>query len=173
MLAAAHSRFRQLLRCFDKIDGGLTGEAVRPPSYVRSQLYRFGPSREKARWTWITPGSLFSALTWLLLTIAFGFYLTRIADYGATYGSLGAIIALLTWIYLSAYVLIVGAELNSEVEHQTRIDTTTGAPEPLGHRGAWAADNVVESSDPDKEVANTGSGPSLGSAGPPVPTQEK
>ena len=140
---------------------------------VAATLYRFGPSREKARWTWITPGSLFSALTWLLLTIAFGFYLTRITDYEATYGSLGAIIALLTWIYLSAYVLIVGAELNSEVEHQTRFDTTTGAPEPLGHRGAWAADNVVESSDPDKEVANTGSGPSLGAAGPPVPTQEK
>ncbi|URD60746.1 YihY/virulence factor BrkB family protein [Sphingomonas sp. KRR8] len=139
---------------------------------VAATLYRFGPAREKARWAWITPGSLFTAVTWLLLTLAFGFYLTSIANYEATYGSLGAMIALLTWIYLSAYVLIVGAELNSEVEHQTRIDTTTGAPEPLGSRGAWAADNVVESSDPDREVASTGSGPSLGDAGPPLPAQD-
>jgi membrane protein len=111
---------------------------------VAATLYRFAPSREDARWEWITPGSLAAAVTWMLLTVAFGFYVTRLTDYNATYGSLGAIIGLLTWIYLSAYVFVFGAELNSEMEHQTAHDSTTGPPEPMGRRGAWAADNVAE-----------------------------
>jgi membrane protein len=110
---------------------------------VASMLYRFGPSREEAKWKWITPGSLFAALTWLVLTWAFGIYVGRFTNYHATYGSLGAVVALLTWMYLSAYAFIVGAELNSEIEHQTAKDSTTGSPEPLGDRGAWAADNVA------------------------------
>jgi membrane protein len=110
---------------------------------IASTLYRFGPSREKAQWKWITPGSLFAALTWLLLTWAFGIYVGRITNYHATYGSLGAVVALLTWMYLSAYAFIFGAELNSEIEHQTASDSTTGRPEPMGDRGAWAADNVA------------------------------
>ena len=110
---------------------------------VASVLYRFGPSREEAKWNWITPGSLFAALTWLVLTWAFGVYVGHFTNYHATYGSLGAVVALLTWMYLSAYAFIVGAELNSEIEHQTAKDSTTGSPEPLGDRGAWAADNVA------------------------------
>jgi len=110
---------------------------------VASILYRFGPSREDAKWKWITPGSLFVALAWLLLTVAFGFYVSHFTNYHASYGSLGAVVALLTWMYLSAYAFVFGAELNSEIEHQTAKDSTTGKPEPLGHRGAWAADNVA------------------------------
>ena len=110
---------------------------------VAATLYRFGPSREDARWEWITPGSSFSAVTWLLLTILFGLWVGTVSDYSATYGSLGATVGLLTWMYLSAYVFILGAELNSEIEHQTAKDSTTGKPEPLGSRGAWAADNVA------------------------------
>jgi membrane protein len=110
---------------------------------VASVLYRFGPSREDAKWKWITPGSTFAATTWLLLTIAFGFYVSHFTNYHASYGSLGAVVALLTWIYLSAYTFMVGAELNSEIEHQTAKDSTTGSPEPMGDRGAWAADNVA------------------------------
>ena len=106
-------------------------------------LYRFGPSREDARWSWITPGTMFAAAAWLLLTTAFGYYVTNISNYSATYGSLGAVVALLMWLYLSAYVFVVGAELNSEIEHQTAKDSTTGKPQPLGKRGAWAADNVA------------------------------
>ena len=139
---------------------------------LAATLYRIAPSREKARWQWITPGSLFSAMAWLTLTLLFGFYLTSIANYEASYGSLSAIIALLTWTYLSAYVLLVGGELNSEVEHQTAIDSTTGAPEPIGKRGAWAADHVVSENDPAKEIAQTGDAPSLEVAGPPLPTPE-
>lgn len=107
-------------------------------------LYRFGPSRAKPRWTWITPGSLLAALLWLALTLGFGAYVRYVGRFDATYGSLGAIVALLTWLYLSAYVLLFGAELNSELEHQTEHDTTTGAPQPLGQRRAWVADNVAE-----------------------------
>jgi membrane protein len=110
---------------------------------IASTLYRFGPSREDARWKWITPGSLFAAGTWLLLTWAFGLYVTHFTNYRASYGSLGAVVALLTWMYLSAYAFVFGAELNSEIEHQTAKDSTTGSPEPMGQRGAWAADNVA------------------------------
>ena len=138
---------------------------------IAATLYRYAPSRENARWDWITPGSLFTAFTWVLLTLGFGYYVTSVADYNATYGSLGAVIALLTWMYLSAYVLVIGAELNSEIEHQTAKDSTTGAPRPMGERGAWAADHVARGEDPEKQVraANKDS-PSIGDAGPPVPT---
>jgi membrane protein len=108
-----------------------------------SALYRFVPSREEARWVWITAGSIFAAAVWLLLTAAFGFYVSNLTNFTATYGSLGALAALQTWLYLSAYVLIIGAELNSEIEHQTSADSTVGPEQPLGHRGAWAADNVA------------------------------
>jgi membrane protein len=110
---------------------------------VAATLYRFGPSREDAKWKWITPGSVFTAITWLILTLLFGFYVSNLTNYSATYGSLGAVVALLTWLYLSAYAFVFGAELNSEIEHQTAKDSTTGSPEPMGERGAWAADNVA------------------------------
>jgi membrane protein len=107
-------------------------------------LYRYGPSRQDARWRWLTPGSLLFAIGWVLLTLGFGFYVANFGDYGATYGSLGAVVVLLTWMYLSAYALLFGAELNSELEHQTARDTTSGPEAPLGQRGAWAADHVAD-----------------------------
>lgn len=110
---------------------------------IAATLYRYAPAREDAQWRWITPGSAFAAIAWLVLTSLFAFYLARFANYRASYGSLGAVVAMLTWMYLSAYTFLVGAELNSEIEHQTAKDSTTGAPEPLGERGAWAADNVA------------------------------
>jgi membrane protein len=106
-------------------------------------MFRYAPSRDKARWEWLTPGSLFFAIIWILLTLAFGFYVSQFGNYGATYGSLSAVVVLLTWLYLSSYVLLFGAELNSELEHQTEKDTTAGADQPLGTRGAWAADHVA------------------------------
>ena len=134
---------------------------------IAGGLYRFGPSREDARWEWITPGSLFTATVWLGLSVAFGFYVTRLTNYSATYGSIAAIVMLLTWMYLSAYVFLFGAELNAELEHQTARDSTTGEPEPLGERGAWAADHVAgDSGDREAEA-----GPSLAEAGPPKPAE--
>jgi membrane protein len=135
---------------------------------VAATLYRFAPSREHARWQWITPGSLFAAITWLLLTLAFGVYVTSITDYDATYGSLSTVIVLLTWIYLSAYALVFGAELNSEIEHQTAKDSTTGKPRPMGRRGAWAADNVADDDEPNRKEA-----PSLAEATPEPPDAKK
>lgn len=106
-------------------------------------LYRYAPSREEARWEWITPGSVFTAIAWLILTLAFGFYAGKVANFNATYGSLAAVVGLQTWMYLSAYAFVMGAELNSEIEHQTARDSTTGKPRPMGARGAWAADHVA------------------------------
>lgn len=115
-------------------------------------LYRFGPSREQAKWTWLTPGSLLAALLWLLLTIGFGIYVANFGNYNATYGSLGAVVVLLTWMYLSSYILVLGAELNSELEHQTAADTTVRNV-PAGQRGAWVTDNLAGA--PTKDEAAT------------------
>lgn len=130
---------------------------------IAATLYRFGPSRERARWAWLTPGSIFTALVWLLLTAGFGFYVTKLTNYSATYGSIAAIVMLITWLYLSAYVFLFGAELNAELEHQTAKDSTTGPPEPLGRRGAWAADHVAN----EQDDGSRDDGPSLAEAGPP------
>ena len=132
---------------------------------VAATLYRYGPSREDARWQWLTPGSLFTAFMSLLLTIGFGFYVTRLTDYSATYGSIAAIVMLLTWMYLTAYVFLFGAELNAELEHQTAKDSTTGKEERLGERGAWAADHVAGADDD----GTSDEGPSLAEASPPNP----
>jgi membrane protein len=107
-------------------------------------LYRFGPSRDHARWAWLSAGSLLFAISWVALTVGFGAYVTNFGNYGATYGSLATVVILLTWLYLSSYLLVFGAELNSELEHQTRRDTTKGPEKPLGDRGAWSADHVAQ-----------------------------
>ena len=120
---------------------------------IAATLYRFAPSRAQARWAWITPGSIFTAVAWLILTVAFGFYVSKVANYAATYGSLAAAAGLLTWMYLSSYAFVIGAELNREVEHQTAKDSTTGQPRPMGTRGAWAADHVARDDRPRKVKA--------------------
>jgi membrane protein len=120
---------------------------------IAATLYRFAPSRAQARWEWISPGSLFTSVSWLALTVAFGFYVGKIVNYAATYGSLAAVAGLLTWMYLSSYAFVIGAELNREVEHQTAKDSTTGRPRPLGTRGAWAADHVARDDGPRKTKA--------------------
>ncbi len=106
-------------------------------------LYRYGPSRTRARWMWLTPGSLFAAIGWLLLSVGFGLYVANFGNYNATYGSLSAVVVMMTWLYLSSYILVFGAELNAELEHQTAEDTTTGIAHPIGQRGSWVADHVA------------------------------
>ena len=105
-------------------------------------LYRHGPSCRLARPRWITLGSLTAAFAWLLMSAAFSWYLRHVADYTATYGALGAVIGMMMWMWLSAVVVLVGAKLNAEIEHQTAIDSTIGPPKPLGKRGAVMADTV-------------------------------
>jgi membrane protein len=107
-----------------------------------SVLYRFGPSREHAQWRWLTVGSAFAAIVWMITSIAFSWYVANFGSYNATYGSLGAAIGMMMWMWLSIIVVLVGAELDSEIEHQTAKDTTTGKPQPLGARGATMADTV-------------------------------
>ena len=105
-------------------------------------LYRYGPSREDAKLRWLTWGAVFSTLVWAIATAAFSIYLLNFANYDATYGTLGALIAFMIWIWLSIVILIVGAVINAELEHQTKRDSTTGAPLPMGKRGAVMADTV-------------------------------
>jgi membrane protein len=107
-------------------------------------LYRFGPSRRLPQWRWLTVGSLFASLTWLAGSALLSYYLANYANYDATYGSLGAAIGLMMWMWMSAIVVLLGAELNSEIEHQTKMDSTEGGGKPLGARGAHVADTVGE-----------------------------
>ena len=110
-----------------------------------SVLYRFGPDREYAKWRWLSIGAAFSALVWIIASAAFTFYLANFADYNATYGTLGAVVGLMMWTWISLLILILGAELNAELEHQTTMDSTTGKPLPMGVRGAVVADTLGES----------------------------
>jgi membrane protein len=107
-------------------------------------IYRFGPSREKARWSWVTWGGGFAAVTWVLGSLAFSWYVGHFGSYDKTYGSLGAAVGFMTWIWLSAAVVLAGAEVNAEMEHQTAHDTTTGSERAAGTRGATKADAVAE-----------------------------
>ena len=110
-----------------------------------SIIYRYGPSRERAQWRWVTWGGAAAALLWLAGSLIFSFYLAHFSRYNATYGSLGAIFGLFTWIWLSSVIVLLGAELNAEIEHQTSVDSTTGPPQPLGLRGAAMADTIGRS----------------------------
>lgn len=105
-------------------------------------LYRYGPSRERSKWRWQAPGAITATIVWIIASIGFSWYLQNFANYNATYGSLGAVIGFLVWMWISLIILLVGAELNSEIEHQTSRDSTTGEPAPLGKRGARMADTV-------------------------------
>jgi membrane protein len=106
-------------------------------------LYRFAPSRAEAKWRWITPGSLLAAGLWLAASLAFSFYVSNFGSYDATYGALGGVVVALLWFYISAYAVILGAELNAELELQTRRDTTTGPVRPMGERDAFVADHIA------------------------------
>lgn len=105
-------------------------------------VYRYAPSREPAKWRWLTPGSIVASLLWLAGSMLFSFYAANFASYHETYGSLGAVIAFMVWIWLSAIVVLIGAEFDAEMEHQTARDTTSGPEAPMGLRGATMADRV-------------------------------
>jgi membrane protein len=107
-------------------------------------LYRVGPSRRAPRWQWLSVGAVAAALLWILGSALFSLYLSNFANYDATYGSLGAVIGLMMWLWLSSISVLLGAELNSEIEHQTARDSTIGRDKPLGARGATMADTIGE-----------------------------
>jgi len=109
-----------------------------------SLIYRYGPCRNTAKWRWVTPGSVLATLLWVAASVLFSFYVSDIATYATTYGSLGAIVGLMMWFFVSAYVVLLGAELNAELELQTARDSTEGPPKPMGSRGAYVADRIAE-----------------------------
>ena len=104
-------------------------------------IYRMGPCRQKARWRWLTPGAIFAAVLSLILSLIFSWYLQTFVR-TASYGPLAAMMGFLLWTWLSVQIIIMGAELNAEIEHQTAVDTTTGHPAAIGERGAVVADTV-------------------------------
>ena len=105
-------------------------------------LYRYGPSRTRAQWRWVSLGALVAWITWIVASGGFSWYVTHFDSYQKTYGALGAVAILLMWFYVSAYAVLIGGELNAELEHQTTIDSTVGPDRPLGERGAVMADQV-------------------------------
>ena len=108
-----------------------------------SVLYRYGPSRQSPKWHWVTPGSLLATVLWVVASGLFSFYVSHVASYDATYGPLGAVVGVMMWFFVTVYVILLGAELNAELELQTARDSTSGSPKPLGARGAYVADHVA------------------------------
>lgn len=105
-------------------------------------LYRYGPSRDQPRWRWVSWGASVAVVLWLVASALFSFYVSNFGNYNKTYGSIGAVVILLLWFYLTAFIVLLGAALNAEMEHQTKKDTTRGRSEPMGERGAQMADTL-------------------------------
>lgn len=128
----------------------IAAAAVRWPALLAlvmaalAAIYRYAPSRAKARWRWVSWGAAIATVLWLGGSALFSLYVSSFASYEKTYGSLGAVVALLMWLYVSCFVVLLGAEINAEMEHQTARDSTTGAPKPMGERGATMADTLGE-----------------------------
>lgn len=107
-------------------------------------LYRFGPARDTARWKWMTPGAVGACVIWLLASIGFSVYVNNFASYNEAFGSMAGVIILLMWLWISAYIVLLGAEVNAETEAQTAVDSTVGPQQPMGSRGAEKADRLGE-----------------------------
>ena len=105
-------------------------------------VYRYAPDRRRAKWQWVTWGSAVAATLWLSGSVLFELYVKNFSSYGVTYGALGGVIVLIMWFYLGGYAVVLGAEINAEMEHQTAVDTTEGPPKPMGRRGAFVADTL-------------------------------
>jgi len=107
-------------------------------------MYRYAPSRDEPQWKWVSPGAGAAVTLWIVASVGFTIYVAHFNNYSKTYGSLGGVVILLTWLYLSSFVIVFGAAINAQSEKQTRKDSTTGRPQALGRRGARAADTVGE-----------------------------
>jgi membrane protein len=112
-------------------------------TFVIGAVYRYGPHRRTARVRWVSIGAIFATFGWLIVSLGLSAYVSNFADFNETYGSLGAIVAVLFWFYASAFVVLIGAEINANLELQTRRDTTSGRQRPMGQRGAYVADHVA------------------------------
>ena len=113
-------------------------------------LYRIAPDRDAPRLRWVSLGSVFVTVVWALVSVAFSLYVDNFGSYDKTYGAIAGVIVLMLWLYLTCYLVLLGAEINSEAEHQTAHDTTTGEPQPMGTRDAKMADELPETPEPKK-----------------------
>ena len=138
----------------DELPFGSAGQAlVQVGSYVGlavgfalglAVLYRYAPDRDAPKWRWVSWGAVIATAVWILGSVAFSVYVSNFGSYGETYGSIGAVIVLMLWLVVTAFAIILGAEINSELEAQTAKDSTVGRPEPMGTRGAVKADRLGE-----------------------------
>lgn len=112
--------------------------------FILAVIYRYGPNRRKARWLWVSWGSATAVVLWLLASGLFSYYVANFGSYNTTYGSLGAVIITMMWLYISAFMVLLGAEINAEMERQTAVDTTHGRDQPMGERGAYVADHLPD-----------------------------
>ena len=118
-------------------------------------LYRVAPDRDAPKLRWASPGAVVATLLWLLVSLGFSLYVSLFASYAKTYGAVAGIVVLLMWLWLTSYAILFGAEINAEAEQQTVKDSTTGPPQPLGRRGAVAADSLPPGGDRDAALART------------------
>jgi membrane protein len=110
-------------------------------------LYRYSPDREKPQWRWVSPGALVATTLWLIGSLLFTIYVSHFNSYSKTYGSLGGVFILLTWLWVSSFVALFGAVINAQCERQTVADSTVAAGKPMGQRNAYAADTVGRKTD--------------------------
>ena len=121
-----------------------------------AMLYRYGPDRDEPTWSWVSPGAIVATGLWLAGSALFAFYTANFGKYNETYGSLGAVVVMMLWLYISALAVLLGAELNAELERQTVRDTTKGPPQPMGQRGATAADTLGPTAEEMREESRVG-----------------
>ena len=114
-------------------------------------VYRVAPDRDAPRFRWVSLGSVIVTVVWALVSVAFSFYVNHFGSYNKTYGAIAGVIVLMLWLYITCYLVLLGAEINSEAEHQTAHDTTEGAPEPMGRRDATMADSLPDPPEPTKK----------------------
>jgi membrane protein len=113
-------------------------------------LYRVAPDRDAPRMRWVSLGSVVVTVVWAIVSLLFSFYVNNFGSYDKTYGAIAGVIVLMLWLYLTCYLILLGAEINSEAEHQTAHDTTTGQPQPMGDRDATMADSLPDPPEPTK-----------------------
>lgn len=111
---------------------------------VLAITYKIAPDRRNPEFSWVSWGAVIATVLWLAGSILFSIYISNFGNYDRMYGSFSAVIVLMLWFYITAYVILLGAEINSEMEHQTRIDTTIGKDRPMGQRNAYHADRVAD-----------------------------
>jgi membrane protein len=114
-------------------------------------LYRYAPNRENAKVRWVSAGTVVATVIWVVASAGFSFYVSTFGSYNETYGAIAGVVVLLLWLYLTSFIVLLGAEINAETEHQTVHDTTTGDERPIGSRGAHVADTYPDDTEPTKQ----------------------